>query len=67
MKYSKTKKLKDIELRKKLTEQQEKLRLFRFSIAGGKAKNVKESRNTRRDIARLLTEINLRQRVNQGK
>ena len=28
---------------------------FRFAVAGGEAKNVKEGRNTRKAIARILT------------
>jgi len=31
------------------------LRTFRFSISGSKTKNVREGRNTRRDLARTLT------------
>lgn len=40
-----------------LDEKREALRKFRFGIAGSKNRNVKEGKNTRQDIARILTEI----------
>lgn len=40
----------------KVLELSEKLRTIRFSIAGSRPKNVKEQGNTRREIARLLTQ-----------
>jgi ribosomal protein L29 len=43
------------ELMKLLTEKRHGLHAFRFSLAGGKAKNVKEGRTLRKDIARILT------------
>ena len=39
-------------------EKRESLRVFRFGGAGGKSKNVKEGRATRKDIARILTALN---------
>ena len=62
MKYSEIKKLKDAELKKKLGENQEKRRVFRFTNALGKAKDVKEGMNLRKEIARILTEMNRRKR-----
>ena len=59
----KTKEIKGKEkndLEKLLLEKQKALRLFRFGVAGSKAKNVKEGRNLRKDIARILTEVNAR-------
>ena len=50
----------DIELKKTLFEKKDALRLFRFSMSGGKTRNVKEGRDTKKDIARLLTELNRR-------
>ena len=44
------------ELNKILTEKREQLRGFRFNMKGTKIKNVKEGSNTRKDIARVLTE-----------
>ena len=46
------------ELEKTLQEKREAIRVFRFGTAGGRAKNVKEGRNNRRDVARILTELN---------
>ena len=48
------------ELEKLLSEKRKLLRLFRFGIAGSKAKNVKEGRNLKKEIAQILTEINAR-------
>lgn len=56
------KNLKDNELIKKLGENREKLRFFRFGNALGKTKNVKEGKNVRREIARIFTEMNRRKR-----
>ncbi|MDP3725894.1 MAG: 50S ribosomal protein L29 [bacterium] len=50
----------DKELKETLEAKRKGLRLFRFGVSGSKIKNVKEGRNTRRDIARVLTEINMR-------
>lgn len=50
----------DQELQKALTEKREALRAFRFNVAGSKARNVKEGRDIRRTVARILTEINRR-------
>ncbi|MBI2109104.1 MAG: 50S ribosomal protein L29 [Parcubacteria group bacterium] len=48
------------ELQELLGAKQKSLRLFRFGISGSKIKNVKEGRNIRKDIARILTEIHER-------
>lgn len=40
-----------------LNEKKEKLRELRFNLASGKVKNVKEIRNTKKDIARILTTL----------
>ncbi len=50
----------DKELKELLASRRKALRLFRFGIAGSKTKNMEEGRNTRKDIARILTEINIR-------
>ena len=50
----------DDDLRKLLSEKRDALRSFRFNIAGSKKKNVKEGRDTRKDIARILTEVRRR-------
>lgn len=54
-------KKKDFELTKMLKEKREAQRFFRFGVSGGKTKNVKEGQNTKKDIARILTEIKKRQ------
>lgn len=57
-------KIKDIksktnsDLMKLLGEKREALRVFRFGTTGSKTKNVKEGRELRKDIARILTTIN---------
>lgn len=55
MKEIKNKPIKD--LMKLIHEKQESLKDFRFGSAGAKVKNVKEGRNLRKDIARIMTEI----------
>lgn len=45
------------ELKKLLGEKREHLRKLRFDIASRQIKNNKELRNTRKDIARILTLI----------
>jgi len=46
------------ELQKLLQDLQKKLRQLRFDLASGKIKNVKEIRQIKKDIARILTIIN---------
>lgn len=46
------------ELTKKLVSLREDLRSIKFKIEGGKAGNVKQSLSIRKQIARILTEIN---------
>lgn len=50
------------ELENVLAEKRELLRKFRFGAAGSKNRNVKEGKNTRKEIARVLTEIGKRAR-----
>lgn len=45
-----------------LNNKREALRNYRFSISGSKTRNVREGRNTRKEIARLLTELAGRKR-----
>jgi len=58
-------KIKDIakkntkELHALLTEKKTALRDFRFSVSGSNARNVKEGKMIRKDIARVLTTLNL--------
>ncbi len=43
------------DLIKLLSDKREALRLFRFGTAGSKTKNVKEGREIKKDIARIMT------------
>jgi ribosomal protein L29 len=53
------------DLKKKLATLQENLRVIKFKVQGAKSKNVKESMTIRKEIARILTEIN-RTKVSQS-
>jgi len=46
------------DLSKALYEQREVLRNFRFGIAGSKTRNVKEGMKAKKEIARIMTELN---------
>lgn len=48
------------DLRKMLADKQESLRNFRFGGAGSRSRNTQEGSGLRKDIARLLTELNSR-------
>lgn len=50
----------DKDLTADLMEKRESLRGMRFNIAGSKIKNVKEQRGRKKEIARILTELNKR-------
>ncbi len=50
--------MKAVELVEKLADFREALRAMHFKSEGAKSKNVKESANTKKDIARTLTLIN---------
>jgi len=46
------------DLTKTLYEKREALRVFRFGKSGAGTKNVKEAANLRKEIARIMTELN---------
>ncbi|KKQ34329.1 MAG: hypothetical protein US50_C0052G0010 [Candidatus Nomurabacteria bacterium GW2011_GWB1_37_5] len=48
------------DLNKELEEKRMKLKNFRFSLSGGKTKNIKEGHEIKKEIARILTAINNR-------
>ncbi|HVM73604.1 MAG TPA: 50S ribosomal protein L29 [Candidatus Paceibacterota bacterium] len=48
------------QLIKEVSDTREKLRVIRFGGAGSRSRNVKEGRNLRRDVARMLTELRAR-------
>jgi ribosomal protein L29 len=45
------------ELTKLLADKREALRTYRFNMAGTKAKNLKEGRTLRREIAQIMTQL----------
>jgi len=54
------------ELAKILGDNQKRLRELRFDLAAGKVKNVAEIRTIRKDIARIMTFINIAQTKKQA-
>ena len=58
MKFKEFTKKSETELLKDLGEKREALRVFRFGVAGSKAKNIKEGKNLKKEIAQTLTAIN---------
>lgn len=54
-KYSEITKLSSAEMAKELKEARGKLREFRVGMSGSRVKNVKEGKNLRKTIARVLT------------
>ena len=49
------------ELNKALNEAREEVRKFRFSISGAGKKSIKEVRQTKTQIAQILTELRARE------
>lgn len=49
------------ELQKLIADKRETLRTFRFEGAGTRARNTREGRNVRKEIARILTELRSRE------
>lgn len=60
MKNETLQKKSDKDLVKLLAEKREDFRTFRFDMTGSKTRDVKDARNIKKDIARVLTEINRR-------
>ncbi|MBI2984339.1 MAG: 50S ribosomal protein L29 [Candidatus Kerfeldbacteria bacterium] len=58
MKYQLLKAKSPVELARELNRLREQLRLDRFKVAHGQQKNVRQLRQLKRDIARLLTRLN---------
>lgn len=54
------KKKSDKDLLKELKEKKDALRNFRLSMWGSKTRDTKEGGNLKKDIARIMTEINAR-------
>jgi large subunit ribosomal protein L29 len=55
------------ELAKKAEDGKEKLRQLRFDLAAGKVKNVREIRQTRKEIARIKTLLNPKTEIKNTK
>ncbi|HEY4513726.1 MAG TPA: 50S ribosomal protein L29 [Candidatus Paceibacterota bacterium] len=55
------------ELQKTVAEKREAFRVFRFGGAGSRARNVREGRNLRREIAQILTELRARELAEMAK
>ncbi|TSC68167.1 MAG: hypothetical protein G01um101472_128 [Parcubacteria group bacterium Gr01-1014_72] len=51
------------ELKHLLTSRRAALRAFFFGTAGSKSKNVREGRMLRREVARIMTELRVRERA----
>ncbi len=49
------------DLLKELSGKRNVLREFRFGLAGSKTRNLKEGKEIKKDIARILTELRSRQ------
>lgn len=60
MKMNEINKQSDKELEKLLSDKRAAVRQFRFDVSGSKAKNLKEGANMRKDVARIMTELSLR-------
>lgn len=54
------------ELTEMLATKREELRHIRFSAAGARSKNTSNAKNTRADIARLMTELHSRTLVSKN-
>ena len=50
------------DLENSVIDKREALRAFRFAASGSKTRNVREGRVLRRDIARALTALSVKQR-----
>lgn len=55
------------DLHKEIAEKREALRTFRFGGAGSRTRNVREGRNLRKEIARMMTELTSRTIANSKK
>lgn len=52
------------DLQKLAEDKREELRRLRFSASGSKNRNVKQGRTLRKEVARALTELTSRSRLN---
>ncbi|HEY4487874.1 MAG TPA: 50S ribosomal protein L29 [Candidatus Paceibacterota bacterium] len=54
-------------LQKMIADKREALRVFRFEGEGSRRRNVREARTLRREIARIMTELNARNIASEAK
>lgn len=55
------------DLQKAIADKRESLRTFRFGSAGSRSRNTREGRNLRKEVARMLTELNSRKIASKAK
>ncbi|MFH0846119.1 MAG: 50S ribosomal protein L29 [Patescibacteria group bacterium] len=60
MKKTDIKKNTDQELIKMLAENKSQIRDFRFGLSGSRTKDLKKGKNLKREVARILTELQTR-------
>lgn len=60
MEIKELKQLSKEELKKKMEDAREKLRHMRFDLQAGKVKDVREIRQVKKDIARILTLLKIK-------
>ena len=63
MKARELRKKSETELQKILRQKREKLQKLRFDLTAGKLKNFQEIKQTKRDIARILTVLNEKSKI----
>ena len=62
MNIAEIKKRSEAELKDILAKRREKLRQLRFDLASGKVKNIRDIRIAKKDIAKILTILNNKNR-----
>jgi ribosomal protein L29 len=53
----------DSDLQKTLKDKRQDLLNFRFDVSGSGKRNVKDAKNLKKEIAQILTELNVRAKV----
>lgn len=67
MKISEIRQKSEKELQNLLSTKREKLRSLKFDLSSGKVKNVKEIREVKKDIAKILTVLNSKDQKSSNK
>lgn len=67
MKTSELRQKTKTELQRSLQDFREKLRVLRFDLAAGKLKNVRQVRELKKDIAKILTILNSQKFIKKDK